>query len=126
LFLNNYLYNKENGSTSKHSFDRGIIIPPLEKYYLFIDPAAWMMFLGSIDSANSLNPGNYDFYVTTTYSNKRYESNKIKIVVNPVPDSLLQAYNDLKYIPDQPRSIETSEKLLEKYKGSFYEERFYD
>lgn len=126
VFPNNYLYNKENGSTSKHSFDQGIIIPPLEKYYLFIEPAAWMMFLGSIDSANSLKPGNYEFYVTTTYSNTKYESNIIIIVVNPVPDSLLQAYNDLKYIPDQPRSIETSEKLLEKYKGSFYEERFYD
>ena len=126
VFPNNYLYNKENGSTSKHSFDRGLTIQPLEKYYLFIDPADWMMFLGSIDSAHSLKPGNYEFYVTTTYSNTKYESNKIILVVNPVPDSLLQAYNDLKYIPDQPRSIEASEKLLEKYKGSFYEERFYD
>ena len=126
IYLNHYLVNIKNGSTSKHSFDRGITIHPLKKCYLFIDPAAWMMFLGSIDSAHSLKPGNYKFYVTTTYSNTKYESNKIILVVNPVPDSLLQAYNDLKYIPDQPRSIETSEKLLDKYKGSFYEKRFYD
>jgi len=126
VFLNHYLYNQENDSTFKHTFDKGVYIPPTEKYYLIIDPAGWLMFLGNMDlSTISLKPGNYNYYVSTTYPNNRHESNKLKIVVNPVPDSLLQSYNDLKYIPNYPMPIDTAEALLEKYKGSFYEERYY-
>ncbi len=69
-------------------------------------------------------PGNYEYYLSQFIDGKEYRSNKIKIKINPVPDSLLEEFNTLKS-NDEKISIEKSRMLLNKYKGSYYEKEFY-
>jgi hypothetical protein len=77
-------------------------------------------------TTTSLVPGNYTFFSSVENYNQKYLSNKINIKIHPVPDSLVQAFNDLKRYPhDEIQTIEKVKKNLEKYKGTFYEKKFY-
>jgi hypothetical protein len=107
--------------------ERGaIIIPPSENYYYMIDPSDWLFFMGRMDLTTfSLKPGNYEYYMSASLNNEKYLSNKLNIKVNPVPDTLQQIFNELKYEKNKMYNVDTDEILLTKYKDSFYAENFY-
>ena len=122
-----YFFDFDKDSTFSNYYDRGIVdISPFGTYYYMVEPLSYLFFRGIDLSTYTLKPGNYDYYLSKFLGKKEYVSNKINIIVNSIPDSLLQAFNDLIFIPNNPRSIETAEQLLTKYKGTFYEENYYE
>ena len=74
---------------------------------------------------HTLRPGNYEYYISASLGNKKYQSNRINIKINPVPDSLKPAFNDLKYDLKNNITFETAEERLEKYEYNFYATKFY-
>jgi hypothetical protein len=122
-----YIFDFDKDSTFSNYYDRGIVdISPFGTYYYMVEPLSYLFFRGIDLSTYTLKPGNYDYYLSKFLGKKEYVSNKINIIVNSIPDSLLQAFNDLIFIPNNPRSIDTAEQLLTKYKGTFYEENYYE
>jgi|GEM_PF-5539708 len=128
----NYLYDYNNSSTYTNQYGAGrvrIEIPPNGVYYFFVDPQSSLLFKDKDFSTNSFPPGSYDYYLSLYVEGKEVRSNKINLKVEPVPDSLKQAYEDLRfdpktYDPNKNYLLEAEEKFR-KYKGTYYEREFY-
>lgn len=121
-----YLDDLNSDSTFTHNGGGICILPPYGTCYYMLDPADWLLFFGRMDfTTTSLVPGNYIFFSSAEYNNQKYLSNKINIKIHPVPDSLVQAFNDLKQYPHEMQTIEKAKENLEKYESTFYEKKFY-
>lgn len=121
-----YLNDLNSDSTFKHYGGGVFILPPYGTCYYMLDPADGLLFFGRMDfTTHSLVPGNYTFFSSVENDNQKYLSNKINIEIDPVPDSLVQAFNDLKRYPNEVQTIENAKNNLEKYKGTFYEKKYY-
>ena len=127
-----YLYDYNNDSTFTNHYGEGrvhIEIPPNGSYYFLVDPQDYILFSGMDFSTHTFPPGSYDYYLSLFVGGNEIKSNKINLRVKPIPDSLKQAYEDLKfdtkkYDPNKNYSLE-AEKKFEKYKGTYYEKEFY-
>jgi hypothetical protein len=121
-----YLNDLNSDSTFKHNGGGICILPPFGTCYYMLDPADWILFFGRLDfTTHSLLPGNYNFFSSLENDKQKYLSNKINIKIHPVPDSLIQAFNDLRRYPHEMQTIENAKNNLEKYKSTFYEKKFY-
>lgn len=124
-----YLHDIDRDSVITSVYGNGFVeIPANSQNNFFINP------LGAINYKDSgiipsypwfyWYPGNYEYYISQFIDGKEYRSNKIKIKINPVPDSLLEEFNELK-LNTEKVSVEKTQLLLNKYKGSYYEKEFY-
>jgi len=132
-----YIYDFNKDSTFTSQFGNGLIeIPPSGNYYYMLEPTSYLVFCGIDFSTHTLKPGNYEYYLSLFLGKEEFLSNKINIKVNPVPDSLVVAFNNLRYDPNEPYAIETHEEYAEKYietykgyiemyKGTFYEQQYF-
>lgn len=124
-----FLYDVVKDSTFSKNIGHShssLFIPSFGTYYFILDPSDWQIFPERMDhSTLTLKPGNYEYYVSGSLNRKKYISNKLKINVKPVPDSLKKAFNDLMFKENNFTTLESAEQLLAKYKGTFYEKRFY-
>lgn len=127
-----YLYDYNNDTNYTNHYGEGRVhveIPPNGSYYFLLDPQSYLLFKGMDFSTNSFPPGSYDYYMSLFVGGKEIKSNAIKLRLNPVPDSLKQAYEDLQfdpktYDPNKNYLLE-AEKKFRKYKGTYYEKVFY-
>ncbi len=128
-----YLYDYNNGSTYTNHYGEGRVhveIPANGSYYFLLDPQSYLMFSGMDFSTNSFPPGSYYYYLSLFIGGKEIKSNKINLSLKPVPDSLKQSYEDLrfdpkKYDPNKNYMLEAENKF-KKYKGTYYEKVFYN
>jgi len=106
-----------------------IEIPAHSEYDFLIDPLHAIAYNG-----NGIVPGypwfywytgDYNYYISQSISNNEYKSNKINIRINPVPDSLLQAFQELKDYVGFSKTGKDWNTILEKNKGHYYEKEFY-
>ncbi len=113
-------------SNYKYSY---VLIPPHQDYVYLVNPLNFIAH-----NKESIFPGfpwyywdegNYDYYISYDLYNTTYISNKIPIKINSVPDSLKQAFEDLKEDLKNPATLNKYETLFEKYKGSFYDKEFF-
>ena len=70
--------------------------------------------------------GNYEYHISQFVGQYEFTSNKVQIKINSVPDSLQQALQDLKFNPNKISTTKDIETLFEKFKGTFYEQEFYN
>lgn len=124
-----YLYDIDRDSMITSIYGNGSVeILAISQNNFFINPLGAVNYkdIGVIPSYPWFYwyPGNYEYYLSQFIDGKEYRSNKIKIKINPVPDSLLEEFNTLKS-QDEKISIEKARTLLNKYKGSYYEKEFY-
>jgi hypothetical protein len=126
-----YLYDLNSDSLRINNFDPHSIIeiPAHVQFSFFIDPLHYIAYNG-----NGIVPGypwfywyagNYDYYIDISGGSNQIKSNKIHIIVNPVPDSLLQAFEELKDYVRKAKTGREWKTLLEKHRGSYYEKEFY-
>jgi len=124
-----YLHDIDRDSLITSVYEHGILeIPANSQNDFFINPLGVLNYKdsGIIPSYPWYYwyPGNYEYYISEFIDGKEYRSNKIKIKINPVPDSLLEGFNELK-LRREKISIAKDQLLLNKYKGSYYEKEFY-
>jgi len=125
-----YLYDYNNDLIYTNHFGEGRVqvkILENESYYFLLDPQGYLMFKGKDFSTNTFPPGSYDYYVSLFVGGKEIRSNKINLKVKPVPDSLKQAYDALRfykqYDPNKNYLLEAENKFM-KYKGTYYQKEF--
>jgi hypothetical protein len=137
-----HLYSYEESKTIKSSRNTveyiSLRIPPHQEYVYLVNP---LKFINHKNEDKGLLPGlpwyywpegSYDFYITYKLKNKVvYSSNKIPVKIEPVPDSLMTAFEELKSDLKDPDILNTStykfeslENLYAKYQGTFYEKEF--
>lgn len=122
---NHIIYNLSNDSTSINQIRSNIILPPTGKYYGLIDPSDYLVFGGIDFSTNTLKHGKYSFYLSLLTDNNIYSSNKLNIVIDSVPDSLKESFNELKSHNTRIKNTADLERLALQHEGTFYEQQFY-
>jgi len=120
------LYDSSKHSIFTNNNDKAKVdIPPYSTYYYLVDPQDWVLFSGKDFSTNTFYPGNYEYSFSWFVGKNEFTSNKINIKIISVPDSLKEAFEELKFDSANPHSVNDWETLFEKYKGTFYEQQFY-
>lgn len=113
----------------------GYQLPPFGDYYLTLDPLSYIGY-----NEKDVFPGypwyywksgSYEYYISFEIDGKPVSSNSLSINILPPPDSLANAFSDLKEdmnnIPKlnfENYQVEKYETLAEKYKNTFFEEEF--
>jgi hypothetical protein len=105
------------------------ILPPNQQFSYILNPMAFINHKkeGNIPGVPWFywNEGEYDFYLSYKYEGNTFYSNKIPLIIYPVPDSLKGAFEDLKHDIYEPYPKENYKLFTKYYKGTFYEQQFY-
>jgi hypothetical protein len=111
-----------------------LIIPPYQEYCYLINP---LQFINHKNADKGPLPdlpwyywpeGEYEYYITYKIGSTTvtFNSNKIKILIKTLPDSLIKAFEDLKsFYPYSQYEPNRDEILFENYKNNFYEKEYY-
>jgi len=125
-----YLYSYKNLETKQSPEEYLLVrtIPSHQDYVYLLSP------VHSINSKKEgqvaglpwfyWDEGSYEYYISFKVNGTTLTSNKISIIVNPVPDTLVKEFEDLKDYPEKSRTLNDYENLVEKYKGTFYEQEY--
>jgi hypothetical protein len=127
-----YIYSYDENRTIEGYKTDGMpytILPPHQQYSFFINP---MAFINHKNEGNTpaipwfyWYEGKYDFYISYRNNGDTYFSNKILLTIDSLPDSLKEAFENLKYNINITRPSGYYRMLADKYKGTFYEQQFY-
>ncbi len=125
-----FLYDILRDSLITSKYGHGVIdIAPHSTYYNLINPLHYIAHNG-----NSIVPGypwfywytgDYDYYISYFLGKNKFVSNRIRLKINPVPDSLDISFNKLKDHVGEKTLTATNEELFQKSKYTFYEKEYF-
>lgn len=121
-----YLNHLNKDSLITNHYGHAVIdISPFSTYYFFINPIGYISYSAKDYIYDPWHLGSYEYNISQFVGQNEFTSNKIDITINPIPDSLQLPFNELKFDPNNLKTTDDWENLLEKYKGTFYERQFY-
>ena len=129
--LKHLLYNTDKDTLMIFETGKPFRLNPLSHYTHITDPQGFFFYNGELKTGY-LYPGSYEYSIGLAVGKEKITSNKINFKVNPVPDSLKTAFNELYNknnikvrLNTNTNKFDRYEMLAEKYKGTFYEKEFY-